>query len=178
VVSVVVLVIVSACGAPASDTEPGASSDAAAGLRALAESFLARGTDPRALYLSLRPAARDYPEVFQLDAVIDARRHYDGYWQNPLVVAPAAGQTEYTIESVTTRELLSGTGSADEFASGYRAIAPRLEPDVAIYQIVFHQPGQTFGMTLDGLVHVHGTWRIFPAPWALLNVNEPGHHHY
>ncbi len=35
----------------------------------------------------------------------------------------------------------------------------------------------SFGIRFDGLLHVNGQWRIFPSPWAVLSVGEPGHHH-
>ena len=104
--------------------------------------YLEPGADPVALAAELRPDEADYAEVFRLDRVADARKHYDGYWQEPHVLGPAPGQTEFTIESVTTEELLDGSGAAAEFAGGYREAAPVLAPGLRIYQIVFHPPGR------------------------------------
>lgn len=179
VVTALVLTLTAAC---ATSPAPPATGIAGlpgppAGAEMIARALLAPGADPQALVAQLRPAREDYAEVFRLEIAKDARTHYDGYWQHPQVVRPASGQTEFTVQSVTTEELLAGTGAADQFAGGFRTVAPSLNPGVRIYQIVFHAPGSTFGVRLDGLVHLGDRWRIFPAPWAVLTVNEPGHQH-
>jgi hypothetical protein len=182
VVGVLVAVLVAACGAPAAPDD-GASTALADyppppdGIAMIAARFLEPGSDPVALAVELRPDEADYAEVFRLDRVADARKHYDGFWQAPHVLGPAPGQTEFTVQSVTTEELLDGGGASAEFAGGYRAVAPALAPGLRIHQIVFHQPGQSFGVVVDGFVYVNGKWRVVPTPSAILTVNEPGHQH-
>jgi hypothetical protein len=182
VLAALVAVLVAACAAPA--TSGGGASTAMSdyppppdGISMIAQRFLEPGADPVALAVELRPDEADYAEVFRLDRVADARKHYDGFWQAPHILGPAPGQTEFTIQSVTTEELLDGSGASAEFAGGYRAVAPALAPNLRIYQIVFHQPGQTFGVVVDGFVYINEKWRIVPTPSAVLTVNEPGHQH-
>jgi hypothetical protein len=120
----------------------------------------------------------DYGAVFNDESLRDAKRHYEGFWAKPSwVVGPAPGQTEFRVEMATSEQLAAGTGAAPRFPGGYRAIAPHLKPGLTVYEIIFVAPGQTYGVILDGLVYVNGKWRIFPAPWRVLTVNEPGHQH-
>jgi hypothetical protein len=179
---VLLAALLAACAAPA--TSGGGTSTAMSdyppppdGLTMIAQRFLEPGADPVALAVELRPDEADYAEVFRLDRAADARKHYDGYWQAPHIIGPAPGQTEFTIQSVTTEELLDGSGASAEFAGGYREVAPALAPELRIYQIVFHQPGQSFGVAVDGFVYINDKWRIVPNPSAILTVNEPGHQH-
>lgn len=182
VLGVILALLLAACAAPVAPEDSRSTALAQyppppEGISMIAQRFVEPGADPVALVVDLRPDAADYAEVFRLDRVADARKHYDGFWQAPHVLGAAPGQTEFTIRSVTTEELLDGTGAAAEFASGYREVAPALAPGLRIYQIVFHRPGQAFGVVLDGFVHVNDKWRIVPLPWAVLTVNEPGHQH-
>jgi hypothetical protein len=182
VLVVILALLLAACASPAAPENPAFTALSAyppppEGINMIAQRFVEPGADPVGLAVELRPDEADYAEVFRLDRVADARKHFDGYWQSPYVLGAAPGQTEFTTKSVTTEELLSGTGAAAEFASGYREVAPALAPGLRIYQVVFHRPGQTFGVVLDGFVHVNDRWRIVPQPWAVLTVNEPGHHH-
>ena len=182
VVSVVLAVLLLACAPPAASdagrfTAPSDYPPSPDGINMIALRFLEPGADHIALAVGLRPEDADYAEVFRLDRVADARRHYDGYWRKPSIVGPVSDQTGVTIQSVTTEELLDRTGTSAEFASGYRRVAPALVPGLRIYQIVFRRSGQTVGVVVGGFVHVNDNWRFVPAPWAVLDVNEPGHQH-
>ncbi|WP_433294561.1 hypothetical protein ACQPZQ_10640 [Pseudonocardia sp. CA-142604] len=148
------------------------------GVRLIAEEFLKPDANPLALTMALEPADEDYAAVFDEETLSAARLHYDGFWATPSwIVSPAPGQTQFRIEMATSEQLAAGTGAASQFPGGYRAIAPHLRPGLTIYEIIFVAPGQTNGVILDGLVYVNGKWRIFPAPWRVLTVNEPGHRH-
>jgi hypothetical protein len=182
VVSVVLAILLSACAEPAAPNAegPAAPSDyppSPDGIHMIALRFLEPGADHVALAVGLRPEDADYGEVFRPDRLADARTHYDGYWRKPHIVGPASDQTGVTIQSVTTEELLDRAGASAEFASAYRRVAPALAPGLRIYQIVFRRPGQTFGVVVGGFVHVNDKWRFVPAPWTVLDVNEPGHQH-
>lgn len=170
--------VLAGCGsAPAAADGLAAAPAPPDGPEVIAEALLAPGADVTALLSQLRPEAPDYAEVFRLEVAKDARTHYEGYWEHPQLLGPAPGQTQVRVDAVTTEDLLSGSGSSAEFASGYRTVAPQLNPGITIYQLVFHAPGSTLGTRVDGLVYLDGRWRIFPAPWAVLEVNEPGHQH-
>jgi hypothetical protein len=144
----------------------------------IAEEFMKPDANPLTLTLALEPAAEDYGAVFDNETLGAARVHYDGFWAKPSwVVAPAPGQIDFRVETATREQLAAGTGAAPQFPGGYRAIAPHFRPGLTVYEIVFVAPGEAYGVILDGLVHVNGKWRIFPAPWRVLTVNEPGHQH-
>ncbi|QJY47688.1 hypothetical protein [Pseudonocardia broussonetiae] len=159
-----------ACSTPAAPTGED-------GLRRIAQRFLEPGADPVAIALDLRPADAEYAAVFRSEHLVDALRHYAGYWEHPGVPGPAPGQTEATTGSVTTEELAAGTGESARFPGGFRTAAPALAPGLRIHQITFHAPGQTVGVAVAGFVEVDGNWRLVPAPWEVLLVEQPGHRH-
>jgi hypothetical protein len=158
---------------PAVTTYPGTSE----GARVVAAEFTRPGADPSAIVLSLRPTDDDIIAVFGGETLVDALIHYGGYWESPDVLGPAPGQTEVRIFAATSEELIAGTGDAREFPGGWALIAPHLTPGLTIYLMVFSRPGESFGVRVDGLTHVNGRWRIFPEPWEVLAVGEPGHQH-
>jgi hypothetical protein len=169
-----ILSLLIACRGPDLASYPGPPE----GVRMIAEEFMKPDANLLALSLALEPTVDDYGAVFNDESLRDAKRHYDGFWAKPSwVVGPAPGQTEFRVEMATSEQLAAGTGAAPRFPGGYRAIAPHLKPGLTVYEIIFVAPGQTYGVILDGLVYVNGKWRIFPAPWRVLTVNEPGHQH-
>jgi hypothetical protein len=177
---VAVVVLVGCAGAPdapvalpALATYPGTPE----GARMVAAEFTRPGADPSAIVMSLRPTDDDITAVFDEETLVGALIHYGGYWESPDVLGPAPGQTEIRVFAATSEELAAGTGDAREFPSGYAEIAPHLAPGLTIYLMAFSKPGESFGVRIDGLVHVNGRWRIFPAPWMVLKVDEPGHQH-
>jgi hypothetical protein len=181
VATVVTVALVAGCGgAPdfprpvsALATYPGTPE----GARMVAAEFTKPGADPSAIVLSVRPSEKDCIAVFDGETLPAALTHYDGYWESPDVLTPAPGQTEIRVFAATSEQLTAGTGEAREFPSGWASIAPHLAPGLTFYVLVFSRPGEGFGIRIDGLTHVNGQWRIFPAPWAVLEVGEPGHHH-
>ncbi|GAA3062674.1 hypothetical protein GCM10010464_28700 [Pseudonocardia yunnanensis] len=166
--------IVTGCRGPELESYPGPPE----GVRMIAEEFMKPDANPLALTLTLQPTDEDYGAVFNDERLPDARLHYDAFWAKPSwVVGPAPGQTEFRVETATSEQLAAGTGAAPQFPGGYRAIASHFKPGLTFYEIIFVAPGQTYGVILDGLVYINGKWRIFPAPWRVLTVNEPGHQH-
>jgi hypothetical protein len=147
------------------------------GLAQLANEFIGDRDDFGPLLARLRPDTADYADVFTADILVDAIRHYDGYWQAPSVFPPTERQTEYRLTEATTEELVTGSGDAATFPVGYRDVAAHLRPGLTVHRITFHEPGAAGGIEVDGLIYVNGRWRLFPTPWLVLTVNEPGHHH-
>ena len=147
------------------------------GARLVAEEFTKPGADQRTLLMSLRPDDTDYSEVFDGETLVAALIHYDGFWNAPDVLGPGPDQTDARVVAATTEELEAGTGGALEFPGGYRTIAPHLTPGLTIYQMIFSAPGESFGVRVDGLIYVNERWRLFPSPWEVLAIDEPGHRH-
>lgn len=176
----ILVVVLAACSGAPDDalSNPSRHPGTPAGLAEVAQDFLRSGADPAALTADLRPSDADYTAVFPGDLLVPALIHYEGYWKRTMQIgAPVPGQTEFRVVSTTSADLATGAGNAREFSGGYRAIAALLTPGMEIHQIVFHEPGKSFGMRLEGLTYVNGRWRVFPEPWAVLQVNEPGHQH-
>lgn len=177
-----VLVVLTSCagrdpGPDAAETGSSGSGGFGGGAESVAEQFVRERADLSRLLMRLRPADTDYDDVFADDIVIAALRHYDGYWRAPRVLGPTPTQTEYRITVASKEELEDGTGAAAEFPGGYREIAPHLLPGVGVHRITFHEPGVAWGIDVDGLIEVDGRWRLFPTPWLVLSVDEPGHQH-
>jgi hypothetical protein len=164
------------CSGPRSEAEAGVP-DGAEGLAQIASDFLRVRHDPTPVLDRLRPVLRDYGQVFDGQTVVAAIRHYDGYWQNPRVLAPTDRHTEFRLSEATTEELAAATGAAATFPGSYRDIAPHLHPGLVVHRITFHEPGLTVGIDVDGFIHVNGFWRLFPTAWQVLTVDEPGHSH-
>jgi hypothetical protein len=174
---VAVAVLVGCAGAPVALPAPATYPGTPEGARMVAAEFTRPGADASAVVMSLRPTDDDIRAVFDEETLVAALIHYGGYWESPDVLGPAPDQTEIRVFAATSEELAAGTGHAREFPSGYAEIAPHLAPGLMIYQLMFTKPGESFGIRIDGLTHVNGRWRIFPAPWMVLKVDEPGHQH-
>lgn len=147
------------------------------GLVLLAQEFFSARGDLGPLLGRLRPVVADFDDVFVGETVLAAIRHYDGYWLAPRILPPTATQSEFRLSQVTTEELVSGAGAAATFPGPYRDVAPHLRSGLVVHRITFHEPGIAIGIDIDGFVHVNGSWRLFPTPWLVLGVDEPGHQH-
>jgi hypothetical protein len=164
------------CSLPRSEDAVGLP-DNSEGLARIAADFIRDRNDLTPLLARLRPALKDYGQVFVGRTVVAAIRHYDGYWQNPRVLAPTDRHTEFRLSQVTTEELVAGTGAAATFPGSYRDVAPHLNAGLIVYRITFHEPDLTVGIDVDGFIYVNGFWRLFPTAWQVLTVDEPEHSH-
>ena len=149
----------------------------AEGARMVGAEFTRAGADASAIVRALQPTDADYVAVFEGDTLVAALIHYGGYWESPDVIAPAPGQTDIRVFAATSEELQAGTGDAREFPSGYAEVAPHLARGLTMFLLQFSKPGEGFGVRIGAFAHVNGRWRIFPDPWAVLTVGQPGHHH-
>lgn len=140
-----------------------------AGAMSLLQEFVKPGADHAALSKPLRPTAADYAAVFEPDTAAKVAALYDPLWNSgQAVIAPKPGQSEVKLFSATTDELKSWTGGATEFPGGWRQIGPKLKSGFKIYGFKFVEPGQSSGMTYDGLIYVNGNWRIFFKAWRAM----------
>ena len=136
----------------------------------LVSEFVKPGADVAALSKKLRPTSADYTAVFEGDLAAKLEALYGPAWDGgQLVIAPKPGQTEVKIFSTTSDELKSGTGSAAEFAGGWKQVAPKMKSGLTVYRFKFIEPGKDLGMAFDGLIYVNGNWRIFPKPWRAMS---------
>jgi hypothetical protein len=141
-----------------------------AGAISLVKEFVKPGADLATLSKQLRPTASDYAAVFEPDLDAKVKALWDPGWDSgELIIAPNTGQTEVKLSSTTSAEMKSWTGSAaTDFAGGWRKAAPKLKAGLKIYGFDFLAPGETLGMSFEGLIHVNGHWRIFPKPWRAM----------
>ena len=161
-VSIISLTAASACA------QTGSSGSTAEATKLISE-FVKPGADVAALSKKLRPTTADYAAVFEVDLAKKAEAIYAPAWDaGQLVVGPKPGQTEVKVFSTTSDELKSGTGSATEFAGGWKQVAPKMKPGLTVYRFKFVEPGKDLGMAFDGLIYVNGNWRIFPKPWRAM----------
>lgn len=125
------------------------------------------------LTFGLQPTDADYASYFDASLVETAKAYYKPLWEGKdMIIAPKEGQTELKIFGATSEELVSGTGNAAEFPGGYKKIAAKLKPGNTIYRFKFVQPGETLGMSYDGLVKINGRWVMFPKPFNMLPEDE------
>ncbi|WP_329395000.1 trypsin-like peptidase domain-containing protein [Streptomyces melanogenes] len=138
-----------------------------AGARALM-TMAGKGADP-GLVEALRPRHEDYEAVFQPGFAKQAERFYQasapwpsGPWAEPQ-------QTVLQMWKATTEEIHAGTApTLKYFPGGYAKLKDGFRPGLVIYRWKYTEPGEPYGMALDGLVFVNGHWALFPKPWLAL----------
>lgn len=139
------------------------------GAKLLLREFLKPGADCPKLSRNLKPTPADYQAYFDAAAAEQAAKVYGPAWEGKkVVISPNPGQTELVQFKATTDELKAGAASSREFPGGYKKIAARLNPGITVYAFKFVKPGESSGMSYDGLVFLNGRWIFFPKPWRAL----------
>jgi hypothetical protein len=139
------------------------------GAKAVLSEFLKPNADHAALSERLRPTKDDCQAVFEPEFAKKAEATYAPAWDGgQVVIAPKLGQTQMLLYSAITEDLKKWAGyAAEHFPGGYQKVAPNFKDGLVVYSFKFVEPGKTHGMAYDGLVHVNGSWRIFPKPWRV-----------
>ena len=137
------------------------------GARAILTPLLDPYADHRAISLELKPARAEHRAFWRDDGVAaQSWDYYERLWDDPdTVIAPKYGQTILGMWAATTADIQARNAAGRELPGGYEAIAELLSPGLTIYGFNFTAPGERFGMTYDGLVHLNGRWVIFAKPW-------------
>jgi hypothetical protein len=118
---------------------------------------------------SLKPDAADYTTVFTGDAGPKVQKFFDPAWERgQLAIKIIPGQTELLINGATVEELKTGTGKSASCPAAWKDIVDQLNPSITVYCFKFVKPGETLGMTYDGLIFVNGHWAMFPKPFKAL----------
>jgi major membrane immunogen (membrane-anchored lipoprotein) len=131
--------------------------------------FFAANADFKQLTLSLKPTDADYAAYFDASVVDQAKTGYKDLWENTPSFQPQEGQTELVLYQATTEEIKNLTGEGADFPGGYADVIDKIKPNQTIYRFKFVIPGETVGMSFDGLVYVNGHWVLFPKPWKAIN---------
>jgi hypothetical protein len=137
--------------------------------RALLSAFLLPGADRAVLSMTLQPSHEDYLRVFDPEFAAKAEAVYAPPWEaGQMVVTFKPEQAQLLLWGATVEELRAWTGDAARFfPGGYRDVASRFRPGSTVYAFKFVRPGETAGMSYDGLVFVNGAWRLFPKPFRI-----------
>ena len=137
------------------------------GAKALLKAFVQPGADQAALTKPLQPTTTDYATVFEEVTAAKVQAIFDPLWQSgSLVIKPNTGQTEVLLESVPSSEVRAWTEAANKILpGGWARMKGEIKEGLTIHRFKFVKPGETSGMSYDGLIHVNGQWRIFAKAW-------------
>lgn len=139
------------------------------GAKIVIQEFIDNPENAEELSNKLRPTTEDYAAVFSdAEFAKKAEEIYNGAWDSgALVLKGKPGQTEMKIFSATTEDLLAGNEKSDQFPGGFKRVASKFNKGITIYVFKLIKPGEEYGMSFNGLIHVNGHWRIFPKPWRI-----------
>jgi hypothetical protein len=127
------------------------------------------------LAASLRPRPEDFDCAFEPTAAVEAREAYAGAWPRD---APRVGSVrpgdELRIDLAPAGMLADDNALSRHFPSGYRSIAHRLDPHRVWVRWKYVRPGESAGMSYDGLVWLDDRWVWFPKPYRMLAPKSGG----
>jgi hypothetical protein len=132
-------------------------------LRALAEDRSGR------LVAELRPQPQDAARAFVLEAVEAARSAYDRLWSQPVRLTHASASDRLLIHIAPAGMLTFDNELSHPFPSGYRSVAPLLQPQRVWVAWKLVPAGASAGMAYDGLVWLEDHWAWFPKPYRALS---------
>jgi hypothetical protein len=120
------------------------------------------------LVASLRPRADDYARVFNADVADAARSAYAPMWSDVPPVEVPVLNTRLDIHVAPAGMLAFDNELSTHFPSGYRHIAHLLNPHRAWVRWTYTRPGQSSGLSFDGIVWCDDHWAWFPKPFRAL----------
>jgi hypothetical protein len=143
---------------------------AMAALRVQLEPILrAIATDPTGGALQeLRPKDADYATVFVAEAVASAQERYELLWNKGIGFRQPGNRTQLRIHVAPAGALADDNAMSRPFPVGYRSIANLLVPSRVWAAWQYHAPGNTAGLSYDGLVWCDDHWAFFPKPYRVL----------
>lgn len=126
---------------------------------------------------TLLPRDGDEDLAFTGEAVAAAREHYRDWWPRQLAEGPLVSiDPDWRVEAHLAPAGLLGSDNAlsRPFPSGYRRIAPWLNPHRVWVCWHYRPPGASAGIAMNGLVWLDDHWAWFPKPYRLSDA-LPGH---
>jgi hypothetical protein len=155
----------------APDAEIAAAMQAAGAVQEIARPLLEaifRG-DPAAGMRALRPREEDYALVFTPAMQAPARAVFEAFWQTPPPLrAPGPAQTRLRVFAAPAGILRDDHPLSRPFSAQYRRLAPALNPHLVWLTWRITAPGETSGLTYDGLVWCGDHFSWFPQPFRIL----------
>jgi hypothetical protein len=122
----------------------------------------------------LRPQPDDFARVFIGAAAATARQGYEQLWSAPPKPLAKPEQTIVRAFATDAATLRGDNDASREFPGGYRAIAHHLQPGFSWVVFRVLAPGETQGISYDGLVRIGDRWAWFPKPWRILPAADEG----
>lgn len=120
------------------------------------------------LSAGLRPRPGDPALAFTADIAPAVEQAYDAIWRESPRVDPFPVVGELRIHLAPAGMLAEENALSRHFPSGYRAIAPWLQPHCVWASWKYLKPGHDAGMAYDGLVWLRDHWAWFPKPYRAL----------
>jgi hypothetical protein len=121
-----------------------------------------------ALVRTLRPTDDELGRLVVEPLRTPARRLYAELWQHPPPLSPKPHQTEVWVRTATTEDFVAWNERAREFPGGYRALARFLVAGVIWVAWKFVAPGESSGLSFDGLAWLDGRFVWLPQLWRML----------
>ncbi|MFI5891801.1 Imm49 family immunity protein [Actinoplanes sp. NPDC051513] len=116
----------------------------------------------------MRPRDEDYAKTFTPGTVERARRRYEELWAGPLDFRHPDTNARVEIHVAPAGMLGDANELSRFFPGGYRTIAGLLLPKRVWAAWRYVTPGQTAGLSYDGLAWCDDHWAWFPKPYRLL----------
>jgi hypothetical protein len=116
----------------------------------------------------LRPRDADYAGVFVPGAVAPARQRYERAWDAGIGFRRPAGRPRIRVHLAPAGALADDNAMSRPFPGGYRSVANLLVPARVWVAWRYHSPGQSAGLSYDGLVWCDDHWAFFPKPYRVL----------
>jgi hypothetical protein len=136
--------------------------------RLLAEIYNAGGSASILSTQKLQPCDDDYSQIFTSDIQAKIRTHFRNIWAEGIV--PRANRSEREIRSVaaTVTDIKHQTQIGQMFPRQYAKITPYLLNGPIWVRWWTTRPGETTGMSHEGLIWVSGRWLWLPRTWKAL----------
>ncbi|MGK3207314.1 hypothetical protein [Amycolatopsis sp. MEPSY49] len=118
----------------------------------------------------LRPRDADYAKVFVRDTVEPARQHYERNWTTGIGFRRPTGRPNLRVHLAPAGALADDNPMSRPFPGGYRSVADLLVPTRVWAAWRYLSPGQSAGLSYDGLAWCDDHWAFFPKPYRVLTV--------
>jgi hypothetical protein len=119
----------------------------------------------------LRPRDADYAKVFVPETVEPARQRYEELWDAGIGFRSPVGRTRIRIHLAPAGALADDNAMSRPFPGGYRSVANLLAPTRVWATWQYHSPGNTTGISYDGLAWCDDHWAFFPKPYRVLTAD-------
>ncbi len=116
----------------------------------------------------LRPRDDDYAKVFVRDTVGPARQQYARNWKTGIGFRRPTGRPNLRVHLTPAGALADDNAVSHSFPGGYRSVAGLLVPTRVWAAWRYLSPGQSAGLSYDGLVWCDDHWAFFPKPYRVL----------